>query len=237
MGKFAVIGLGSFGEYAAKSLMERDNEVLVIDKDAAKIQRIKDSVSSAMTANAADVNFLKEADLASVEVAIVGFSESDMAASILTTMHLREIGVKRVVVKATTSDHKAILEKVGATETIFPERDAAERLASSISSPNVYDHIALSEDFGILEVMAPAKFVVDRLDKLDMRGDHAAQVLFLKRPPEREEGQEDAERPRREDYTVLFPHKSTAIRPGDILVLAGSNEALERIRKMKPSIE
>ena len=232
MGKFVVIGLGSFGEYLAKSLMEQGNEVLVIDKDEAKIQKVKDMVSSAMTANAADMDFLKEADIADVDAAIVGFSENDMAASILTAMHLKEIGVKRIIAKATTMDHKTILEKVGATETVFPERDAAERLASCISCPNVYDQIPLSDDFGILEIVAPAKFVVEHLVALDMRAKHAAQVLFLKRLPK---GFAPSERPSTEDYEVLFPDRQTAVRPGDVLVLAGNAEALEKIKRMKPS--
>jgi len=232
MGKFVVIGLGSFGEYAAKSLMDQGNEVLVIDKDAAKIQRIKDTVSSAMTADAADMDFLEEADIANVGAAIVGFSETDMAASVLTAMHLKELGVKRIVVKATSTDHKTILEKVGATETVFPERDVAERLASCLSCPNVYDQIPLSDDFGILEIIAPAKFVVESLEDLDMRAKHAAQVLFLKRPPK---GFTLSERPRTEDYEVLLPDRQTAVRRGDVLVLTGRAEALEKIKRMKPS--
>ena len=179
MGKFVVIGLGCFGEYAAKSLMEQGNEVLVIDKNPFKIQRIKDTVSGAMTADAADLAFLKEADIVDVDAVIVGFSENEMAASVLTTMHLKELGIKRIIVKATSDDHKTILEKVGATQTVFPERDVAERLASSISSPNVYDQIPLSEDFGVLEVVAPAKFVVEHLEDLDMRAKHAAQSIKL----------------------------------------------------------
>ncbi len=232
MSKFAVIGLGSFGEYVAKSLMEQGNEVLVIDKNPAKIQRIKDTVSGAMTADAADLAFLKEADIVDVDAVIVGFSEHEMAASVLTTMHLKELGLKKIIVKATSDDHKTILEKVGATQTVFPERDVAERLASSISSPNVYDQIALSDDFGVLEVVAPAKFVVEHLEDLDMRAKHAAQVLFLKRPTK---GFTSLERPTTEDYEVLFPDKETAIKAGDILVLAGGAEALEKIKNMKPS--
>jgi len=232
MGKFVVIGLGSFGEYAAKSLMERGNEVLVIDKNPSKIQKVKDIVTDAMAANAADIEFLKEADIADVDAVIVGFGESEMAASVLATMHLKTLGVRKIVVKVTSDDHRIILEKVGATQTVFPERDIAERLASSICSPNVYDQIPLSEDFGILELAAPAKFVVEHLEDLNMRAEHTAQVLFIKRPTE---GSAQLERPAPEDYEVFFPNKQTAIKPRDILILAGSNEALEKIKNMKPS--
>ncbi|MBN2209683.1 MAG: TrkA family potassium uptake protein [Candidatus Coatesbacteria bacterium] len=232
MGKFVVIGLGSFGEYVARSLMERGNEVLVVDREPGRIQRLRDAVSSAMTADAADADFLREADIVDVDAAIVGFSEADMAASILTTMHLKELGIKRIVVKATSNDHKVILEKVGATETVFPERDAAERLASSISSPNIYNRIPLSEGFGILELDAPAKFVVEHLEDLNMRTAYAAHVLFLRRPA----GDLDpSRRSNSGNYQVIFPDKQTPVRPGDILILAGTNEALEKISEMKPS--
>ena len=233
MGKFAVIGLGSFGEYVAKSLMARGNEVLVIDRDPGRVQKVKDAVSSAMTANAADKEFLNEADIADVEAAIIGLSERDMAASILATMYLKEMGIKKIVVKASSSDHKTILEKVGATETVFPERDVAERLASSISSSNVYDQIPLADNFGILELVAPAKFVVDHLESLDMRAKYGAQVLFLRRPVGRLSPQE---KPKVEDCKVVFPDKGTAVKPGDILILAGRTESLEKIKGMNPSV-
>jgi len=232
MGKFVVIGLGSFGQFAAKSLMEGGHEVLVIDQDPVKVQRVKDTVSSAITANAVDKEFLREADIADVDGAIIAFGEKDMAASILATMYLKELGLRKIVVKAASEDHKIILEKIGATETVLPERDMAERIASRMSSPNVYDQVPLSEDYGILEVVAPARFIVKRLEELDMRSKHGVQVLFLRRS---RKALAPGQRPQREDCEVIFPNKDTQIMPGDILILAGSTKGLEEVKKMKPS--
>lgn len=233
MGRFVVIGLGSFGEYVAKSLMEQGNEVLAIDKNPAKVQRIKDVVSSAMTADASQNAFLQEIDFGDVDAVVVGLSEREMAAGILITMHLRESSVKKIVVKVTSDDHKAIIDKIGATETIFPERDVAERLSSRLSSANVYDQISLSDDYGILEIVAPAKFVVDRLEQLDMRSTHGVQVLFLRRS---REGEALSDFAKRNEWEVVFPRRDTAVKTGDILILAGAADALEKIKNMKPSV-
>ncbi|MBP1740773.1 MAG: potassium uptake protein, partial [Deltaproteobacteria bacterium] len=155
MKRVVVIGLGIFGFHIAKELYENGMQVIAIDKSKEVIQKIKDFSSKAVVADAREKEVLESIGIQEEDIVIVSFGE-DLSSSTLLTLHLKELNVKRIIVKAPNEDHKRILQKVGATEVIIPEREMAGKVARSLISPNVIDYIPVSEDYNISEIAPPA---------------------------------------------------------------------------------
>src|SRR4030043_1145675 len=154
MKRVVVSGLGIFGFNIAKDLYENGFEVIAIDKDKEVVQKIKDFSTKAILADGTDKEVMESIGIQEDDVVIISFGE-DLAASTLITLHLKEMKVKHIIVKAPNEDHKHVLEKVGATEVIIPEREMADKVAKSLISPNVLDYIPLSEDYTISEIVPP----------------------------------------------------------------------------------
>ncbi|PKM42328.1 MAG: potassium uptake system protein [Firmicutes bacterium HGW-Firmicutes-8] len=214
MKQFAVIGLGRFGTSVAQTLMMMGYEVLVIDEDQEKIQEVVNQVTHAIQADAKDENALKALGIRNFDVVIVAIGK-DTEASILVTVILKELGVKCVVAKARTELHGKVLVKVGADKVVFPERDMGARVAHSLVSSNVLDHIELSPDYSILEVVAPDLLVGKTLRQSDLRVKYGVTVMAVKRGRE----------------ILVSPSPDEPIRENDILVAIGENAKLRSIER------
>jgi len=212
--KFAVIGLGSFGSNIAKTLYEKGNEVLAVDENKEKIDEVKNFVSHAVHMDAADKENLQALGIKDMDVVIVSLGP-EMEASILTVLYLNEMGTKRIVAKALTEDHAKILESVGATETIYPEKDMAIKTALKLSCPNVLEYLPLISGFGIQEIAPPEKFIGKNLRELDLRNKYGIQVIAIKELiPEK---------------TTFVPKADFVLKDSDILVIMGEDKQLEKI--------
>ncbi len=215
--KFAVIGLGSFGSNIAKTLYEKGNEVLAVDEDKEKIDEVKNFVSHAVHMDAADKENLQALGIKDMDVVIVSLGP-EMEASILTVLYLNEIGTKRIVAKALTEDHAKILESVGATEVIYPEKDMAIKTALKLSCPNVLEYLPLISGFGIQEIAPPEKFIGKNLRELDLRNKYGIQVIAIKELiPEK---------------TTFVPKADFVLKDSDILVIMGEEKQLEKINAL-----
>jgi len=214
MKQFAVIGLGRFGTGVAKTLNTMGYEVLVIDDDQERIQEVINDVTHAIQADAKDEQALKALGIRNFDVVIVAIGQ-DMQASILVTVLLKELGVKCVVTKAQTELHGKVLAKVGADKVVFPERDMGARLAHSLVSSNVLDHIELSPDHSILEVVAPDILVGKTLKESALRAKYKITIMAIKRGGE----------------IIVSPSPEDPIRENDILVAIGDNDNLRRIER------
>jgi trk system potassium uptake protein TrkA len=168
MKQFVVIGLGNFGFSVASRLAQIGHEVLAIDADEARIDCIKDHVTQAITADAKNKETLKDLVSNAVDAVVVGLGDS-IEASVLCVLYLKEFGVKRIIAKASSDDHGRILESIGTSEVIYPERDAALRLAEKLNAPtSVLDYIELSPDYSIVDVATPDDFVGKTLKQLQL---------------------------------------------------------------------
>lgn len=215
--KFAVIGLGSFGSNVAKTLYERGNEVLAVDIDKEKIEEVKSFVSHAVNMDSADKENLQALGIQDMDVIVVSLGP-DMEASILTVLFLCEIGAKRIVAKALTEDHAKILDAVGATEVIYPEKDMAIKTATTLSAPNVLEYLPLKSGLGIQEIAPPEKFIGKSLKDLDLRNKYGVQVIVIKEIiPEK---------------TTFIPKADFVIKDSDVLVIIGEEKQLEKINAL-----
>ena len=158
MGRYTVIGLGTFGFSVAQSLFEKGHEVVAIDISEELVQRCRDHVSQAITADATNRETLEALGVKDSDYAIVSVGDR-IDASILITLHLTELGVENIVVKAVNDTHGKILTKIGATEIVFPEKQMAVRIADRIGHKGVMDQIQLSDNLSILEITVPERLV------------------------------------------------------------------------------
>jgi trk system potassium uptake protein len=217
MRSFAIIGLSSFGYYIAKELSHRGHHILAIDIDEDKIDKVRGFVERAVIADAGDKETLAGLGLAELDGVIVSMGEK-IDASILVTLYLRELKVKKIIAKANTDDHGRILDIIGATQVVFPERDEALRLAHTLESDYFLDAITLSEGISIIEIAPPKLFVARTLGQLDLRNRYGVSVLLIKEwLPEK---------------VVLIPTADRVIKDSDTLVLLGKDEDLENIKEI-----
>jgi trk system potassium uptake protein TrkA len=218
MKKFAVIGIGKFGFYLAKTLQEDGHDVVVIDRDRERVSKIKPFCSHGVVADATNKEVISSLGLAEKDAVIISTGE-DMAASILMTMYVKELGVKDIAVKAVNEDHASILEKVGATRIIFPEKDIAIKAAKSLSIPNLTDFIPISEEFVIVEIAPPPAFLGKSIRELDLRNKYRLQVVAIK----------EGEPPK----FHLVPSPDRIIKSGDRLAVVGKHADIGKVKEMK----
>lgn len=216
--QFAVIGLGRFGSAMASTLAELGHEVVGIDGDPEKVRQLADVISQAVELDATDERALKAIGVQDVDVAIVSIGEN-IESSLLVVMQLKELGIKTIVAKAVTPLHGRILEKLGVSRVIFPEREMAIRVAHSLVMPNVIDYIELSKDFSIVELPAPKAFVGQTLKQLELRPRYGLTLIAIKRRAQ-------AGGP---EITNVAPTADERIAEGDTLSLLGSNERIAQL--------
>jgi trk system potassium uptake protein TrkA len=215
MKRVVVIGLGIFGFNIAKDLYENGFEVVAIDKNKEVIQKIRDFSTKAVLADGTDKEVMESIGIQEDDVVIVSFGE-DLAASTLITLRLREMKVKNIIVKAPNEDHKHVLEKVGATEVIIPEREMADKVAKSLISPNVLDYIPLSDEYTICEMVPPPSFMGKTIGELHLRSKYHIEVIAVREMlPER---------------LTMVPRADFTIKDSDILVVIGKEKDIQKIK-------
>ncbi len=215
MKRVVVIGLGIFGFNIAKDLYENGIEVIAIDKNKDVVQKIKDFSTKAILADGTDKEVMEAIGIQEEDIVIISFGEN-LAASTLITLHLKEMKVRNIIVKAPNEDHKRVLEKVGATEVIIPEREMADKVAKSIISPNILDYIPLSEDYTISEIVPPASFTGKTIGEIHLRSKYHIEVIAVRETlPER---------------LTMVPRAEFVIKDSDVLVVIGKEKDIQKIR-------
>jgi trk system potassium uptake protein TrkA len=219
--QFGVIGLGRFGSAMATTLSELGHEVIGVDGNEARVHELADVITHALQIDATDEKALRAAGIQDVDVAVVSIGEN-IESSLLVVMQLRELGIKTIVAKAVTPLHGKILEKLGVSRVIFPEREMAMRVAHSLVMPNVIDYIELSRDFSIVELPAPDAFVGKTLKQLELRPRLGLTLVAIKRQAD---GSDRV-------VTNISPSADEKIRRGDVLAILGSTERLNRLDEL-----
>ncbi len=213
----AVIGLSSFGYYLCRYLSEAGTDVLALDIDEDRIDDVKSFVKRAIVGDAKEKATLSRLGLEEFDAVVVSVGES-LDASILITMYLRELGVKEILTKALTEDHAKILNMIGASTIIFPERDMAKRIAHTLCHTSLLDYISLGKEYGIIEMAPPRSWIGKSLAELQIRNNYNVQVVMIKElVPEN---------------TIIIPGGGHIVKDSDILVVIGSNEDLDQLDKI-----
>jgi len=211
--QYAVIGLGRFGITLATTLFEEGEDVMAIDIDPVKVEEIRANVTHAIQADAMDRDALAQMGIRDFDVCVVSVS-TDIKASGMITMLVKELGVPFVIAKAHDDVHGRMLFKLGADKVIFPERDSGRRVAHNLISGNILDFIELSPDYSLVELQPPDAWHGRTLADLDLRNRYNMNVIAIRRAGE----------------VNPAPSPDTALLRNDRLLVMSSRDSIEKIR-------
>lgn len=208
--EFGIVGLGKFGMSLGQSLRGHGQIVVGVDSDPDKVKAASEVLTQAYLAEATDKMALKQLRLADFGDVIVSTGGS-MEASILITLFLKELGCRRVTVKAVSRDHEKVLRKVGADEVIFPERYAAEQLAAKLAVPGLIDYLPLGRNV-ILKELTVDRWATKTLRELNLTNAFGIQVVAVKMAGEKN--------------FAFVPRADRPLQRGDVLAVIGQGENL-----------
>lgn len=227
MKNFTVIGLGRFGLAIAKFIEEDGGEVIAIELDSEKVRNAEDDFTSVVEADATDLQTLKDLGIPEVDAAIVAIG-TDMSASILITLLLKELKVPFIVVKAQNALHGKVLKKVGANHIVYPEKDVAYEIAKRLMIPG-YKELELAPGLCILEISAPKSFFNKDLKSLEIRKNHNVNIIAVKKkiPFITQDEQTDYK-----EKIIAPPSAETVIDEGDILILVCPTKSIDKFKNL-----
>ncbi len=208
---YGIVGLGRFGYALAMELAKAGADLIVLDREEEKVRELREHTENAFVVRSLEKKTLAETGIGNCDVAVVCIGEQ-MDTSILTTLHLKSLGVPRVIAKSSSAEHGEILEKLGA-EVVYPERDMAVRLANRLEASRMLDYIQLSEKLNISKLMAPEKMLGRTVVEVNLRKEFGVNIIAV----ENDGNLNEAITP---DYKF---------RKGDLLFVSGSRASLNRL--------
>ena len=209
MSSMLVIGLGRFGRSLALRLAELGNEVMVMDTDEDAVNKTAPYVTAAQIGNCMDVDVLRSIGAKNFDICFVCIGENFQSSLEITSL-LKELGAPKVVAKAGRDIQAKFLERIGADEVIYPERDMAYRTAVRFSSRGAFDYIELSPEYAIFELAVPPSWVGRMLRETGVREKYGVNIIAVK------------------DRGVVVPTTDPAyiFRTGEHILAAGSKKNL-----------
>ena len=174
-----VIGAGRFGSFATIKLHDLGHQVMVVDHDENRINRLLPYASDARIGDSTEETFMKTLGVASYDLCIVSIGD-DFLSSLQTTFTLKELGAKKVVARATSSRQEKFLLRNGADAVVFPERELGFWTAIRFSSDNISDYVELSDGYAIFEINVPERWSGKCVGDLDVRRKYHINILGVR---------------------------------------------------------
>ena len=218
MKRFVVVGLGNFGATVTEALQNLGHDVIAIDVSESAVDRIALHAARAAVGDGKDIRVLERIGARGADIGVVS-TGNDITASILATMALRDLGVAEIYCKVISHDHARVMEQLGVTETVFPERDSGLRLAARITSVGILNYFRMGANFSIQEMVVPKRWVGQTLRTLELPRNYRVSVIAL----------HDVET----DRMIPIPDPDAALRASDTLVIAGTDTDLAAIAEGK----
>lgn len=218
MKRFVVVGLGNFGFTVARSLSENGHDVIAIDTDGTVVDRLASSVSRAAVGDATDVEMLRRIGADDADAAIVSTGD-DITASVLATMALLDLKVQEVYAKVVSNEHARVMQRIGVTEVVFPERDSAIGLATRVCGSALLNYVQLGTGFSIQEMGVPSAWYGKSIRDLSLRQTYDISIVAL----------HDV----LTDKIFATPNPDYILKDSDTLLVAGSDDALGRVARVR----
>ena len=209
MKQIAILGLGRFGRALARTLVEMGHDVMGVDANEAVVEKMAPVLTNCVQADVMDEQTLLSLGVTNFDIVVVGIGNSDMQASIFTTLMLKEMGVEHVVCKVSSNKHARILLKLGADRVVYPERDMGMRFAHSIAQSDVLEFIELSEEYSMMEINAPKYLIGKSLKESDVRSKYNIKIVAIKRGKK----------------IMVNPSPDAVLEQGDVLLANGETQA------------
>jgi trk system potassium uptake protein len=213
LNQFVIIGLGRFGSSLGRELIQLGYEVLGVDRDEEKVQELSSVLTHTVVADATEEEVLRSIGARNFDCGVVAIGD-DIQASILATILLKDLGVKKVVAKAVSDLHGRVLERVGVDRIVYPERDMGIRVAHQLVSPNLLDYIELSKKYTIAELAVPHCLSGKSLDDVNPRGRFGCSIVAINKPK----------------GIIIAPVAKDVLSVDDVMVVIGTNEQIEQFQ-------
>ncbi|MFA7561713.1 MAG: TrkA family potassium uptake protein [Candidatus Izemoplasmatales bacterium] len=209
---FAIIGVGRFGQALIEELIKLEAEVLVIDKNFDKIEKIAKMVTNAVCLDSTDIEALKEVGISSYDTVIVA-TGMNVDNSILTTLVLKDLGVKEIYVKVQSEYHARVVEKLGVDQEhlVWPEQETGRRLATILISGNFLEYLQLDDDYSFISTQVTKKMIGKSLLELDIRKNFGVNIVAVRRQEK-----------------IIIPSSQTPFEDNDEILLVGRNDLIEK---------
>ncbi len=153
---FTVIGLGAFGRAAALMLQSLGNTVIGLDTDPKMVEVLEDKIPHALIADGSSKATLEEINVAQSQGVLVSIGEN-LEASLLCVLHLKQLGVTNIWVKAKSDAHHAILSDMGVLHVIHPEKSMGKRVAQKMHFPLMQDMLTIAPGYILMVLDMPAR--------------------------------------------------------------------------------
>ncbi len=223
MRRFAVIGLGRFGQKLAIALAMSGSEVIAIDRDRHEVELIRDQVSHAVRLDGTDEEAMKAQGVDKADVAIIALGQESFESAILTVVNLRQMGVKQIYARAESLIAGEVFSKVGATEVIYPEIESAQRWAYKLIAPQIGEKIDFAPGYSLARIKAPASFDGKTVMDLQLRQKYNINLVLIKRSDEAKAKKDEKE------FIIHVPMPDTIVYVDDMLMVAGSDADLAKL--------
>lgn len=222
MKRFVIVGLGNFGSCIAKSLATLGHDVIAIDRNAALVDGIGDHVARAVVGDATNRDTLERIGVSDADAAVVSTGD-DISACILATMMLQDLHIKQIYAKVISEDHARIMDRLGVTEVVFPERDTARSLAvrvsGSVGGGVILNFVQLGQNFSLQEMGVPTSWEGKSIRQLELRQKYDVTIVAVN--------------------DVLLqtikpsPNPDYILKDTDTLMMAGEDDVLARLAKLR----
>lgn len=173
----AIIGLGKFGYYIAKSLSKLNVTVIAVDQNEQRVQEISEYIENAFILDSTNKHALEEVGISNLDTVIVSIGEN-IEASILTVMALIDLGNRNIIAKAITTTHGEILAKIGVSKVVHPEKIAGRALVKNLVDNLDFEKIDLSNSMRIIKFVAPPVVVGKELGAIVLKNESAKLIAY-----------------------------------------------------------
>jgi trk system potassium uptake protein TrkA len=216
--RFVVIGLGTFGAALAAKLCKNNCRVTGVDFDKEQVEPLKNELYEAVIGDATDRETLVHLDLKDADAVFISMGE-DITRSLLATLHAKELGARRIIVKGVTQEHGKILKALGVERVVFPESEIAVSLADRITWPNIVDYVPIDPEYSFFEISVPESFAGKTLQQLDLRRKYGVWVVGIK----------DA----MTGKLQMLPGADFKLGVDQLLLMIGKQEEVQGLRKLE----
>jgi trk system potassium uptake protein len=226
--KYIIVGLGNFGASLGEKLTAQGNEVIGIDTDMSKVDLYKEKISHTICLDALDEFTVSGLPLSDTDVVIIAIGK-DQGANVMATALFKNLQVKRLISRAINPLHERVLQAIGVDTIVNPEEETAERWAKKLCLQNVVDSFELSDDYSIIEINVPGKYVGKTIAEIELRSKYNILALTTIKKTE-VKSVLGKTRSVNEVQGVISPN--TVLEKDDILAVYGSNKDLRNFTNM-----
>ena len=175
-----LIGLGRFGMHVAAHLYDLGHQVMAVDTDEDRVNKVLPFVTNAQIGDSTDADFLRSLGVDNYDVCIVTIG-GNFQNSLETASLLEELGAKKVVARAERDVQAKFLLRNGADEVVYPEKQVAKWTAIRYTADHILDYIEVDDSHCIFEVDVPPAWIGKSVGELDIRRKFDINIIALRR--------------------------------------------------------